>query len=92
MKNDPTVVVGKSEGQVSSEVQRQSSLTGELRDIIEKLKARLVNVMSEMPEGPPKAESESPSLVLLASEIAGSNDGVTNCILALQSIVDRLEI
>ena len=81
------------DAQVSSEVQRQSNLTGELREIIDKLKARLANVMSEVPEKMPiEAEPESPSLVLLASEIAGSNDGVANCILALKTIVDRLEI
>ncbi len=80
------------DAQVSSEVQRQSNLTGELREIVDKLGERLANVTTEVPEVPTEAEPESVTLVLLAGEIAASNDGVTSCILALKSILRRIEI
>ena len=80
------------DAQVSTEVQRQSNLLGELREMVDKLEERLANVTTKVPEVPTEAEPESAPLVLLAEEIAASNDGVTSCILALKSILRRIEI
>ncbi|KKL78446.1 hypothetical protein LCGC14_2024730 [marine sediment metagenome] len=81
--------------QVSREVQRQSNQLGELRELVDRLEARLGNVIvagTAKPETETEPEPEKPTLVPLAAEIAANNDGAQSCILKLCSLCQRIEL
>lgn len=79
--------------QVSTEIQRQANQSGELQEVVDKLEARLANVVTECPdEAIQEPEPDTRTLVLLAGEIAASNGGTQKCILRLRSLLSRIEL
>lgn len=91
--NDPATV--RQEGQVLKEIQRHSSLSKELAEVVAKTEGRLASVLADCPkpESKPEAvEKGEKAVVSMAAQIGGSNNAIQANIHALCGILDRLEI
>ena len=88
--NDPKDVTG--EGQVTREVHRHGGLADELREIVNKLKERLVSVTRELPKEPPATASERATVVGLAEQLEGVNNSTQCSIKMLADLWQSIEL
>ena len=80
------------EGQVAREIHRQGNLADELREIVGKLKERLVSITRELPKEISHDNPEHTTVVPLAEQIEGVNNSTQCSIRMLADLCESIEI
>ncbi len=84
--------VAKREPQVVQAVSYQSTVVNNLQEVVEKMEARLSNVLRETHKPEPVPTQERETVVILANQIQEANDRIQGVIDRIGSIFDRLEL